>query len=641
MSEDNPDAAATQRLLVTLDRVPAAVAVLRGHDLIYEYANDAYRELIPTMAPGLRFGARTPQGQRFRELALRALETLEPIRILQVTVENLGPAHDRRGFFDLTLQPTRGAVPEDDGIVVLGVDVTELVLARSALEAQIERSRVAERQLQTVLDNAPILLFAFDKDGRYTMTAGREADKLARKPGELVGQTVWQRHRNEPHILDHARRALAGETFVAQVRRGPHVFEEHYCPWVDKDGEPQGVIGVSVDATARIHAEEERARIQEKMLQAQKLESLGVLAGGIAHDFNNLLTVIQGNAGLALSRLPESHGAWPLLDDVVRASQRASELTKQMLAYSGRARFQIRPLDLGTLAGEIASLLRSSLPKKVELRLDLEKNLPAIQGDAAQLHQILMNLVINGAEAIGDAPGEVIVSLASEDVADGAAGELVGQERLPAGRYVRLAVADSGSGMDAETRSRIFDPFFTTKATGRGLGLAAVLGIVRSHHGALRIRSQPGAGTIFEVLLPAAGARAGQPGKDPEPASGKGTVLVVDDEPFVRSATCRIVASFGYDVLETEDGARAVELFRARGGTIDAVILDLTMPRMSGEETLRELRRVDQDVKVIVFSGYAEAEVYERLGPVGGAAILQKPFTPQQLARALRSVLED
>ena len=351
--------------------------------------------------------------------------------------------------------------------------------------------------------------------------------------------------------------------------------------------------------------------------------------------------MIVGNAGLALSRIPQAHGAWPLLDDVVKASQRASELTKQMLAYSGHARFQIRPLDLGAQAREIASLLRSSLSKNVELRVDIEPALPAIQGDAAQIHQILMNLVINGAEAIGDASGEVIVSLATEDVREGAAGELIGQERLPSGRYVRLAVADSGSGMDPATRARIFDPFFTTKTTGRGLGLAAVLGIVRSHHGALRIRSQPDAGTIFEVLLPAAGARADRPAAETVPIPGKGTVLVIDDERYVRRATCRILASLGYDVLEAEDGRTGIELFRARDGTIDAIVLDLTMPRMSGEETLRELRRADPRVRVIVFSGYAEAEVYERLGPVGGAAILQKPFTAQQLGHALRSLLED
>jgi CheY-like chemotaxis protein len=197
--------------------------------------------------------------------------------------------------------------------------------------------------------------------------------------------------------------------------------------------------------------------------------------------------------------------------------------------------------------------------------------------------------------------------------------------------------------MDGKTLSRIFDPFFSTKATGRGLGLAAVLGIVRSHRGALRIETAPGAGTRFQVLLPAAGARAAAHHRAPDAphAPGKGTILVIDDERFVRTATCRMIAALGYDVLEAEDGARGIEIFRARMGNIDAILLDLTMPRMSGEETLRELVRLDSSVRVIVFSGYAADEVAERLSAIGPSGVLQKPFSTGQLAEALQDVLQE
>jgi two-component system cell cycle sensor histidine kinase/response regulator CckA len=236
----------------------------------------------------------------------------------------------------------------------------------------------------------------------------------------------------------------------------------------------------------------------------------------------------------------------------------------------------------------------------------------------------------------------VTVKLATEEVGPQGAGELIGQDQLAPGRYLRLSVIDSGAGMDAETRSRIFDPFFTTKATGRGLGLAAVLGIVRAHRGALRITTAPGTGTTFEVLLPAAGARA-EVEKDERGASaerGQGTILVIDDERLVRTATCRILASLGYDVLEAEDGQAGLTLFRSRGGAVAAIVLDLTMPRMSGEETLRQLRMIDPNVRVVVFSGYAEQDVAERLGPLA-AGILAKPFTAQELARAVRAAIDE
>jgi CheY-like chemotaxis protein len=296
-----------------------------------------------------------------------------------------------------------------------------------------------------------------------------------------------------------------------------------------------------------------------------------------------------------------------------------------MLAYSGRGRFEVRPLDLRQQVREIASLLRSSIPKRVSLRIDEPASLAAVQGDPSQMHQVVMNLVLNAAEAIGDQEGEVTIALGEEDVSAG--GDTV------EGRYVRLTVSDTGVGMDDKVRARIFDPFFTTKATGRGLGLAAVLGIVRGHGGALRIDSAPGRGTRFDVLLPAAGAKTRPPRESAPPvARGKGTILVIDDEEDVRVATARLLSAMGYDVVQASDGKQGAEIFRR--GKVDAVVLDLTMPHPSGEETLALLREIDPRARVVLFSGYAE--VSESLKP---AAVLHKPYTREQLAAALESAL--
>jgi signal transduction histidine kinase/CheY-like chemotaxis protein len=629
-------------LLATLENVPAGVAVLRGEALVYEYVNALYRRLVPGIGEGDAFGLSSPQGTRLRELAADAMRTGEPYMASELAVDFLGPTA-RRGYFDLTLQPLRGKDGRCDAIIVLGVEVTRLVEARRALEVETAHRRSADQQLQAILANAPLLIFAFDRSGLVTLAAGRELKRLELQEGALLGTSIWERYADDPVILGNCRRALAGESFVAMVRKGTQTFEVRYSPLRDEGGSVAGVIGVAFNATARLEAEAERARLQEKMLQSQKLESLGILAGGVAHDFNNLLTVIHGNASLARDRVPPQSPAHPLIDDVIKASQRAAGLTRQMLAYSGQTRYLLRPLDLPTQVREIASLLATTMPKSCELRLQLDKQVSAVQGDAAQLHQVLMNLVTNAAESIGEREGSVTVSLDLEEISEGGDGDLLGQESPAPGRYVRMTVADTGSGMEAKTLSRIFDPFFSTKATGRGLGLAAVLGIVRSHRGALRIETAPGAGTRFQVLLPAAGARAvAQPRAPDAPhAPGKGTILVIDDERFVRTATCRMIASLGYDVLEAEDGVRGIEIFRARKGDIDAILLDLTMPRMSGEETLRELVRLDASVRVIVFSGYAADEVAERLSAVGPSGVLQKPFSTGQLSEALRDVLQE
>jgi PAS domain S-box-containing protein len=390
--------------------------------------------------------------------------------------------------------------------------------------------------------------------------------------------------------------------------------------------------GYVLDQTETMRARREREELQRKMLQTQKLESLGVLAGGIAHDFNNLLTAILGNTSLALEDLDPTQRARALLQDALRSVERAADLTREMLAYAGRASLARRPMDLAEHTREIAELLQATLPKKVHLDLDLPSGLPPIDADPAQMQQIVMNLVMNAAEACGEQPGNVRVALS----ATGANGS--GERRSQA--WVVLEVRDDGEGMDEATCARIFEPFFTTKAQGRGLGLSAVLGILRAHGGDIEVESTPGAGSRFRVRLPASlrplvAATVARRSVGPD----GGCVLVVDDEESVRRVASRILTSCGFEVLSAPDGRAAVEIFAARTSEIDVVLLDLTMPLMSGDEALEAMRCIRPDVRAVLTSGYSEEEALVRCAERPPAAFLQKPYSVTSLVETLREVM--
>jgi PAS domain S-box-containing protein len=400
---------------------------------------------------------------------------------------------------------------------------------------------------------------------------------------------------------------------------------------------PEGrfLVGVIRDAT-------ERNRLDEALRQTTKLESLGVLAGGIAHDFNNLLTGILGNVSLAVDLVDEANPARPLLQDAIDASERAANLTSQLLAYAGKGRFVIQPIDLSALVRETAALIRSSIPKHVTLRLDLEEPLPPVDADVAQLQQLIMNLVLNGVEAIPeDREGTVLVITRTREVDARYLADL-GIAEIAPGRYVALNVHDNGTGMDAATLTRIYDPFFTTKFTGRGLGLAAAGGIVRGHKGALKVFSSPGQGTTFKALLPAAAtvpaAHAEEDARGSEFPAG-GLVLVIDDESIVRRVAASGLKKYGYAVVTAENGREGVERFRALHAELKLVILDMTMPVMSGEEALDLIRGINPGVPVILSSGHSETEAVRRFAGKGLAGFLQKPYTAAGLAEKVQSVL--
>jgi two-component system, cell cycle sensor histidine kinase and response regulator CckA len=503
------------------------------------------------------------------------------------------------------------------------------------------RGRRAEALLATVVDHAPVMLFACDESGTITFAGGRELVNLGYDPSSVVGKSAFELNKERPQIVAALRRALEGEAFAVELDFTTVVLEAHMSPLHGAAGHRSGCVGVAANVTARKQAEETREKMQAHLLQVQKLESLGVLAGGIAHDFNNLLTGILGNASIALMSLPSDSKTRHPLEDIVSIARRAADLTRQMLAYSGKGRFEVHPLDVSEHVGEIAQLLESTLAKKVQLRLELARGLPAVEADVAQIQQVVMNLVINGAEAIGDRRGAVLVTTGVQDLDGDFARELFPPDPIQPGRYVFIEVRDDGCGMDDATRAKIFDPFFTTKFAGRGLGLAAVLGIVRGHKGALHIHSEPGRGTTFKVFFPSSARETRKPVRRALSGQfrGEGLVLVVDDERHLRTSAARILEHFGFRTVEAANGREAVDIFRKRGDEVVAVLLDMTMPEMSGEESFRELRKMRPDVRVVLSSGYSEHEAIRRFSTKGLVGFLQKPYTADELAEKMRAAL--
>jgi PAS domain S-box-containing protein len=383
--------------------------------------------------------------------------------------------------------------------------------------------------------------------------------------------------------------------------------------------------------------------LEQQMLHSQKLESLGVLAGGIAHDFNNLLTGILGNADLARAEMSPLAPSRASLEGIEIAARRAADLCRQLLAYSGRGRFIVQPLNLQELVEEMGHLLSVSISKKVVLKYHFSKGLPAVEADATQLRQVVMNLIVNASEAIGERSGVISVAVGLAHCDAEYLKGCLGADHLQEGDYVHLEVADTGHGIEAADLSRIFDPFFSTKFTGRGLGLAAVLGIVRGHRGAIKVYSESGKGTTFKLLFPASESSASKLEVKPAisvkyKASGK--ILLADDEETIRNLGRRILQAAGFEVITAADGREAIEKFAAAMASIDLVILDLTMPHFDGEGCFRELRKLRPGVKVILSSGYNEQDIVDRFAGKGLAGFIQKPYTTSELLAKIREVLE-
>ena len=540
--------------------------------------------------------------------------------------------------------------------------VHELQVHQIELEMQNEELRKAQIALEESRDKY-VELYEFAPVGYFTLTQAAVILEVNLSGAALLGakRPNLVKHSFRRHVassdLDRWDRYLTGVHPEGASRSCEVVLrrEDGVTFPARLDSVPvRGNGGIAVvrmavsDISERKRAEQERLEMERRLLHGQKLESLGVLAGGIAHDFNNLLTAITGNLALALAHLSPASAARERMEEAVRATKRAAELTRQLLAYSGRGRFVLEALDLSEAVEENAHMLRAAIPGTVTLSLHLGKPLPAIAADAAQIQQIVMNLITNAAEAIGGRAGVVTLStgVGAFDAAYLGRGRVA---EVPApGKFIWLEVTDTGSGMDTTTQQRLFDPFFTTKFTGRGLGMSAVLGIVKGHGGTLIVDSQPGEGTTIRVLFPpsenpssakrSTGHALGESPHEEKPSAVLGTILVVDDEDVVRDVCAQMVEFLGFRVLRAANGEEAVALFRAHSREIVGVILDLTMPQMDGVAAFEALRRIQPGVNVILSSGYDEQEATERFAGHGLACFLQKPYELDTLKARLERV---
>ena len=615
----------TQGLFVYASHVSEAVFGYRPEELVGRLH---FYDLFPK------------RGREARKVAAFALfESKESLP----TLENLLEAKDGHQVWvsihgtpllsaDGTLRGYRGAT----------TDITERRRVEQAL-------RESEARYRLLFDGANDAILVHDAEQRMLAANLVAAERLGYTLPELESMTISQVDTAEESKRAGERIArLVGQgslTFetVHQRKDGSSIPTEVSARLITWEGRP-AMLSICRDITERKQTEEERSALESQLRHSQKLESLGVLAGGIAHDFSNILTTVIGNAELALLQLPPSAPARENLLNIARASRRAATLAHQMLAYSGRGHFAMEAVDLNALVDDLLHLLESAISKKARLDLHLGEDLPLLWGDPSQLSQVIMNLVINASEALEGKDGVIRISTWAQECS---AADLRGfstKEELLSGLCLSLEVSDTGVGMTPETQERIFEPFFTTKFTGRGLGLSAVLGIVRGHKGALRVYSEPGKGTTFKIILPA--GQAAIPASDEagnfrtESWRGEGTVLLVDDEDDIRALGAHVLSSLGFTALTAADGREAVSTYAEHRDEITLVVLDLTMPYMDGKETLRELRLVDPDVRVLMASGYTEADISALFADKGPTGFLRKPYGLAELREKLRAALE-
>ena len=552
---------------------------------------------------------------------------------------------------------------EDDvNLLTLLADQVSVAVENAHLFVELSES---EEKYRDVINSVKEVIFQTEQTGHWAF--------LNPAWEELLGYSVAESLNTPAQSYIYSADRTLGQQLFGQLLSG-HADESRQelrlvakngaIKWVEAfgrtiqepgAGRPVGVTGILVDITNRKQAEEDRLVLERKMLEAQRLESLGILTGGIAHDFNNLLTAILGNAELAQLRLLNERGPdWlaGTFQEIETAALYASDLTRQMLAYSGKGRLFMQQFSINAIAKEIIQLLKSSLMKqKATLECTFAESLPDMEGDISQVRQVIMNLIVNASEAIGETAGTIRIVTgrmwADQQYLLEAERWLGPGQALPEGYYLFIEVSDTGCGMDDETQARIFDPFFTTKFTGRGLGLSAVQGIVRGHRGALRIDSQPGHGTTFRVLFPNVGGleRVGTTGKLPnlfttDEEAPRQTVLLIDDDELLRSVTSAMLEQTGYRALAAASGEEGLVIYREHQNEIDCILLDLVMPDLTGEETLHALYEVRPDVHVILMSGYSQQEVLTRnFEPGATLDFLQKPYTLEELRARLEGIL--
>ncbi len=579
-----------------------------------------------------------------------------------VTVEH---SHRDAGGRDVHVEIIATPIFGAEGEVVQIIESCRDVTDRWRMQEKLADSYAL---LEAVIEQSPTPMAIARPSGKMTInSACADHMQIAGDPSFKPGfnffemQPTWTSYDTEGNPVPvedlPLARALRGQTTKGlEMRVVRKDGSERWqiingAPIYNDDGELIAGFVAFPDITERRWAEQEKLELERKMQQSQKLESLGVLAGGIAHDFNNLLMVILASAELAIEELPPTSPGRDSIQEIEKACKRAAELAQQMLAYSGKGRFVIESIDLRKLVEETTHLLEVSISKKAALRYDFAGSPPTFAGDVTQIRQVIMNLITNASEAIGDDSGTVTLSTGAMHCDRAYLDDLhpalyanLGQP-LSTGVYCYFEVSDTGCGMDRETIDKIFDPFFTTKFTGRGLGMSAILGIVRGHKGAIKVYSEIGRGTSFKILFPAdqsAGDGLAAAGKVREAGTdwrGTGTVLVADDEPRIRAVAGKLLERMGFSVLAAADGREALQAFREHTGEIACVLLDLTMPQMDGEQVFREIRRLDPSVAVILCSGYSERDTTRRFAGQGLAGFLQKPYRMAALRAMLKEIV--
>jgi len=549
--------------------------------------------------------------------------------------------------FDLDLSPLR----DRHGRVECAIGVLHDVTARQQAEDALRES---EQRLRTILssiaDNRVVLI---DREGRIDSViggSGRPATEHGVRRSQVPGTRVedWLPGDAGERLMRGVREVFEDRQpreFVTEVDMpgGRFYFDTSLRCLEDREGRVEWALAVCRDVTARVRADEQRRQLEAQVLQSQKLESLGVLAGGIAHDFNNLLTAIRGNAELALDEAGGVPRLREYLEDILYGSDRAAELTTQLLAYAGKAPLSPTTLDLGSLVSEMTSLLHATLGGKARLRIETGDEPLWVRGEATQLRQIVMNLVTNAVEALGTEGGNVEIETRRVRADRSMLDDAQVNDHLDEGEYVLVEVRDDGCGMDLDTQRRIFDPFFTTKFAGRGLGLAAALGIVRAHRGLLRVDSEPGRGTTVRMLLPSVDAPEAQAtglAQDLVPDTRvRGTVLVVDDEPAVRDVAVAMLESLGFATIRADGGAQALAAQRSHARPLSAALIDLSMPGWRGERVCAALREHQPELPVLFASGHGRLDAEQRIRAIERSALLEKPFKRSALADALRELV--
>ncbi|HJW09631.1 MAG TPA: response regulator [Holophagaceae bacterium] len=610
LMEQFPDAVLLRDGMVVHYANPAAVRLAGANDASQLEGRGIYDLMPPTGTASGEFPSIAGAAPAHRKRSLRTLDgRVIPVEVTDIAVTLEGRAYTLDVLRDLSL--------------------------REALQQ-------SEEDFRRFFDHAPLaLLISMIEDGRVLRANQAARDLFEFGGGDLDRiRTVdfYANPADRSHIVELVRekgRLDGVELDVITVKGRAKRLLLSTAP-IRFEGRDVLLSGY-MDLTPSRKAE-------EALRQAQKMESLGLLAGGVAHDFNNLLTALTGNLEIAQSMLGDNTEAQPFLENMSSALRRAAELARQMLAYSGRSHARMEPVDLNHLLEEQVRILSVSLSKKVQLRFQLAKGLPLIEADPAQIRQVFMNLVTNASEAIGDREGSITLRTRLDHLGNLPEEETLPGQTMQAGDHVVAEVEDTGIGMSPEVQARIYDPFFTTKPTGRGLGLSAMLGILRAHHAGVGIQSEEGKGTIFRVYFPLAGAGVEAP--PPAPAASRlprrhfeGTVLLVDDEAGVRQSAGALLRMLGFEVVEAQDGRDALAKLMQLPKPPALVLLDLSMPRMDGAETLERLRETHPGLPVVLCSGYDAKQSVPRLMEMGRVLFLQKPYHLSSLQETLEQAL--